>query len=474
MSEPSKDVKAIKSTDKRPIITLDCLFRGIAGLYTGEHDEPSPIDITWADNSSVLTEKDVKPKLLMVEDSRFFGKLLKQKIESKLGHPVFWAPTYAEAKQLLEQEQGDFFLGLLDLNLPDSKPGEVVDLVGTYKIPAVVFTAELSNDIREDIWAKNVADYVIKQGSQDIEYVLSTIKRLYANAEIKILLVDDSRFSREHMARLLTIHRYQILQAENGEQALNTLKEHPDIHLVIADYNMPGMNGDELTRRIRNQYSHEDLSIIGISAQGNSMLSAKFIKSGANDFIIKPFISEEFYCRVSQNVEMMANIKTIRDLSNRDYLTNLYNRRYFFETAKEIFSTTSKNNGYLALGMVDIDDFKSVNDTYGHDAGDAVLCRISSILQGSFQEPNIVARVGGEEFNVLVPDIESKDATGPFEKARLRIEAAELKIGDETLHVTVSIGVCTQKLESLSAMITNADQLLYKAKESGKNRVVSS
>ncbi len=414
----------------------------------------------------------MKPKLLMVEDSRFFGTLLKQKIEKKLGHRVFWASTYAMAKQLLEEERGDFFLGLLDLNLPDSKPGEVVDLVRGYKIPAVVFTAELSNDIREDIWAKNVADYVIKQGSQDIDYVISTIRRLYLNSEIKVLLVDDSRFSREHMARLLAIHRYQTLQAENGEEALAALKEDLGIQLAIVDYNMPGMNGDELTRRIRNTHRHEDLSIIGVSAQGNSLLSAKFIKSGANDFIIKPFISEEFYCRVSQNVEMLTNIKTIRELSNRDYLTNLYNRRYFFENAKELFVKAAKQDHPLALGMIDIDNFKFVNDTYGHDAGDAVLCRISNILQASFQKTDIVARFGGEEFCVLVSGPESEDARLLFEKARLRIEATELNVGDKILRITVSVGVCTHRLESLAEMISNADQLLYKAKNANKNCVI--
>jgi diguanylate cyclase (GGDEF)-like protein len=318
-----------------------------------------------------------------------------------------------------------------------------------------------------------VADYVIKQGQQDVNYVVSVIHRLYRNSTIKIVLVDDSRFSREHMANLLQIHRYQILQAANGEQALGILDAHPDVHLLITDFNMPGMNGDELTRRIRERYSHENLAIIGISALGNALLSAKFIKSGANDFITKPFTSEEFYCRVTQNVEMLTYIRTVRELSNQDYLTGLYHRRYLFETGGKLFASALRGALPLALGMVDIDDFKSINDQYGHDIGDMVLRRVSEILKCGFRESDIVVRYGGEEFCVLISNAQPANATIPFEKARLHISAAEIDLGEETLRITVSIGVCSQIGESLKAMISDADRLLFEAKKAGENRVVA-
>jgi diguanylate cyclase (GGDEF)-like protein len=122
--------------------------------------------------------------------------------------------------------------------------------------------------------------------------------------------------------------------------------------------------------------------------------------------------------------------------------------------------------------MIDIDDFKTINDNYGHDIGDMVLHRVSEILKHGFRESDIVVRYGGEEFCVLITNAQPSNAGVPFEKARLRISAAEINLEEETLRITVSIGVCSQIGESLQSMISSADQLLFEAKKAGKNRVV--
>ena len=120
------------------------------------------------------------------------------------------------------------------------------------------------------------------------------------------------------------------------------LKRHPDIKMVISDYFMPGMDGVELTRRIRHRHRKDQLAVIGISAYGNTILSARFIKNGANDFLNKPFSSEEFYCRVTQNLEMLEYIQKLRETSIRDPLTGLFNRRRFFEAAKELHARLAR------------------------------------------------------------------------------------------------------------------------------------
>ncbi|MFC1886896.1 response regulator [Thermodesulfobacteriota bacterium] len=248
------------------------------------------------------------PRILLVEDSIFFGKLVKKRIEAQLGFKVSWYKTYSEVKKSLTSGKTPFFIGLLDLNLPDASDGEIVDLVLSRKIPSIVFTGEVSNKIRERVWSKNIIDYVLKRDEEDIKYIVYLINRIYLNRTIKVLVVDDSKTIRTHICGLLKVHQYNLLEAHDGLDALNQLARHPDIKLVITDYHMPNLDGFELTKKIRTSFDKDDLAIIGVSARDDNILAAQFIKNGANDFIGKPFAVEEFYCRVTQNIEKIENI----------------------------------------------------------------------------------------------------------------------------------------------------------------------
>jgi diguanylate cyclase (GGDEF)-like protein len=231
------------------------------------------------------------------------------------------------------------------------------------------------------------------------------------------------------------------------------------------------MDGIQLTKKIRRRYNKDQVAIIGISAQEKKILSAHFIKNGANDFIHKPFLSEEFYCRVTQNIELLERIEKIKELSNKDYMTGLYNRRYFFESGRKLFKKAEKQNYSIVIAMVDIDFFKQINDTYGHDAGDEVIKNVSGILKKRFRESDIVSRFGGEEFCILAMNMEPKHSFMLFEELRKMIEISEIRVGDKTIQTTVSIGVCATPLSSLDEMIKQADLMLYKAKKAGRNRV---
>ncbi len=411
-------------------------------------------------------------KVLVVEDSRLFGSMLKKEIESVTNFSVEWLQTYGETRERLEQGKGDFFAALLDLNLPDAPNGEVVDLVLTENIPVIVFTGDMSDDAREYIWSKKVAEYVLKEDSQSIDYIIYLLRRLRRNAEIKILIVDDSRFYRKIIRDLLQIHKYQTVEAADGLEALELLARHNDIAMVVTDYNMPGMNGFELVKEIRATYNRDKLSIIGLSTEGSSSMSARFIKSGANDFLNKPFGHEEFYCRISQSVVMMENIQRIMDLSNKDPLTDLYNRRFFFEAAYKMLASAKRDQITVSIGMLDIDYFKKVNDTYGHDIGDEVIKHLASTLSNRFRDTDVVARFGGEEFCVLMVNMEKEHVFSVYEELRRKIAATTLTFADQTVQYKVSVGVCCQAMDSVEEMIKQADLMLYEAKEGGRNRVV--
>lgn len=413
-------------------------------------------------------------EILLVEDNNMLASLIKKKIRSELRFEVKIAPTYADAAKILEDDAHEFFVAVLDLVLPDAPNGEIVDLVLSKHIPSIVLTGQVDADMQEKIWSKMVIDYVLKGSSHNIDYVVSLIRRIHRNNTIKVMVVDNSAVSRQHTSDLLKVHQFQVFDAPDGNEALRILKEHPDIKLVITDFNMPRMDGFQLTKKIRRLYTKDELAIIGVSTWGSNTLSAHFIKHGANDFFNKPFLAEELYCRVTQNIEMLENIQALRETLNEDYLTHLYNRRFFFEAGRKLFANAKRGDLTLTIAMIDIDFFKNINDTYGHDVGDEVLRQEADVLRRRFRSSDIVCRFGGEEFCILASNVDPAYTFKIFDDLRQKIEALAFDAGERQIHLTVSIGVTHALMRSLEEMISQSDARLYEAKAGGRNKVVVS
>jgi diguanylate cyclase (GGDEF)-like protein len=413
-------------------------------------------------------------KILIVEDSQFFMHVLKRRIGQDLGFDIIAAETLAEARTAIEVHGSDLFLCLIDLVLPDAPNGEIVDLMTENKLPTVVFTGAFSEDLREQVLSLNVIDYVTKDSPASLEYLVSMVRRLCLNAHLKAIVVDDSKTARAYIRDLLRLYRFQVLEATNGEEALDLLKEHPDARLVVTDYYMPKVDGFELTKQIRKTHSRAQLAVIGVSTGGNAPLSARFIKYGANDFINKPFLREEFFCRIAQNMDNLDYINALSRAAQLDPLTGLHNRRFLYEAAGKSLATTLRAGGRPAVAVVDLDNFKAINDTHGHDVGDQVLVALAEVLRETVKrKSDIVARFGGEEFNIFTPDLHPDLAFTFFDGIRAAVGEKCIDIPNVgCIQVTCSIGVTVQPDEDLRIMIQRADVLLYRAKEAGRNQVV--
>ncbi|MDA8165616.1 MAG: diguanylate cyclase [Desulfobacteraceae bacterium] len=412
-------------------------------------------------------------QILLVEDSRAIGTLVRGKIQSTLGIKVHWVQTFQETVRALGIGE-PYCLSILDLTLPDTRSGEIVDFVLSRGVPVIIFAGRLDRELHESFWSKMIVDYVLKDNPASIDYLVSLVRRLFRNRFIDVLVADDSESSRLEIANLLTIHKYNVFYAKDGQEALAVFEANPGIKLVIVDYYMPRLDGIQLTREIRRWHSKEEVAIIGISGRQQANLPAMFLKNGANDFITKPFVSEEFYCRVTQNVDLLEYIETIRNSSNTDYLTGLYNRRYFFELGRKLLAGMRRGHISLAVAMIDIDYFKRINDTYGHEAGDLVLKQLATLLKERFRATDIVSRYGGEEFCILAANMAGEHAEAVLDRVRQQIERTDFDLGFATIRLTVSIGLCHSdfgRYETLEEMIETADTTLYMAKEEGRNRV---
>jgi diguanylate cyclase (GGDEF)-like protein len=411
-------------------------------------------------------------RILIVEDNKTLAKLIAKKLQTALPFEVDVVFNMAEAKLFLQKYT--YFVTLLDINLPDAPNGEIIDYVLSKGQHVIVLSGNIDKNFRKTILQKNIIDYVNKSGIEDINYIIQTIQRLQNNKNHKILVVDDSIVVRKMMSALLENLFFTVYTVAHGEEALGMLNTHPDISLMITDYNMPVMNGLELVKETRKIFTKNDLCIIAISVHDDEEMNALFLKQGANDFIKKPFSKEEFSCRINNSIEALENLQTITNHANRDYLTGLYNRRYFHEHMAEYIAESKESAEQFTVAVIDIDYFKKINDSYGHDTGDKVIVSLADILRANLSHRDIISRFGGEEFCLVLKNEDISHSLSILESLRTQVQNTNIKIDTHnSINITISIGLASfNEEDDLEASINQADMMLYKAKQEGRNRTV--
>ncbi len=391
-------------------------------------------------------------------------------LRQKWGCEVLVASNLAEARAVLDTDGARIFAAVCDVNLPDAPYGEVVDLVGKYRIPAIALTGTITDDIRRMMSQGLIVDYVLKKGVLSYDYVVQWVGRLHRNSTTKVLVADDSPSSLQIINGMLSLQGLQVITAKNGQEALVALKAHPDIKLVLVDYNMPVVDGFEFVLEARRTLGKERLAVIGISGENRADISAQFLKHGANDFISKPYSFEEMTCRVNQNLEMLDLVESLHTLANRDYLTGLYNRRYFFEHGQAVFQQACRQKQVAVAAMIDIDHFKVINDTYGHAYGDQVIKHVAECLNHHFPR-TLIARLGGEEF-ALLNVVDSADTVRhKLQSLRVQLPTQSSLAAPNGVAVAISIGMSDAVSADLPKLLHEADKRLYSAKQNGRNRL---
>ncbi|GJN47361.1 GGDEF domain-containing response regulator [Pseudomonas tohonis] len=407
--------------------------------------------------------------ILVVEDSPLVLKILEHLFRQEPDlQPVFCA-SCAEAEVLLETSAALFFAAIVDLNLPDAPDGEIVDLVLRYELPCVVLSGSYKEQRRDELLLKGVVDYVLKESQHSYEYVFRLLHRLVRNCGVKILVAEDSEATRNFVHRVLTPHLYQIIEARDGDEALHILQEQPDIDLLLVDHGMPGISGFDLVKMLRQKLHRTELIILGLSADQKGSLSAMFIKHGADDFLRKPFCTEELNCRVMSTLERRDLMRALKQAALFDSLTNLYNRRAFYEQGLQLFQQAQRAGQELSVAMLDLDFFKQINDKFGHASGDTALVMFSRVLAHAFPDA-LLGRLGGEEFALV------SKGDAPTVKAaldQLRRNCARLKYAADAPPLSFSAGVYQGVPEDLESLLHEADQRLYQAKHEGRGRTIA-
>lgn len=312
-----------------------------------------------------------------------------------------------------------------------------------------------------------------------------------ADGPVRVLVVDDLPDNVEILRARLESRGYAVDSAENGEEALRKVKEAPP-QLILCDVMMPGIDGYEVARRIKDGAKTGTLPfipIILVTALGETEHIVQGLNTGADDYIAKPYHFQELEARVramlrikrlqdeldQKNRELEVANKRLRKLSITDGLTELYNHRHVHELLRDEFERSRRTEEPLAVTMIDLDRFKAVNDTYGHPTGDVILYETARILRDTAREIDSVGRYGGEEFIVILPNTDEDEAARFAERVRTAVEAHVYRDEENEIRMTCSSGAASfpsDGVEKPEQLLKKADDALYVAKETGRNRVV--
>ncbi|NOQ32330.1 MAG: diguanylate cyclase [Helicobacteraceae bacterium] len=409
-------------------------------------------------------------KVLIVDDSEDIVEYFVQ-VLNRCTSPVepIFALTHKDAIEIINNQTISVIL--VELLLHDACAKRLVNSAVVKNIPTIVLTS--IQDKKESFQKLNIVEYIVKENRSSLEYAADVLKRVLKNYDTTVLVVDDSKIAIEKYSKALKKLNLNVVSSNNAKEALELLQDSTTkISIVITDYNMPNVNGYELTIKIREKYKKDNLSIMIVSSMDCSDTIVSCLKMGANDYLLKPYNDEMLAVRVTNNLELLDLFHQTKEISHRDFLTSLFNRRYFFEASTDIFNNIQKSDKAVAIAMIDIDHFKTINDTYGHDIGDLALKEAANILKHNLRTSDLLARFGGEEFCILLDRSSQEQSKEIVENLRQKVEENVVKSGDITIKYTISIGLCYGKYKNAEEMIKHADDALYIAKHNGRNRVV--
>ena len=527
--------------------------------------------------------------ILIVDNSLVIKNLLKNSLSNLQEVILFEATSIKEVEELVYKNK--FFLVISNLVLPDSIDFEILKLLKKEKLPTIIFSS-ITESNHLEVEYPNIINHIIKDvnGFQFIHKLVSTMS--YCHDE-KVLLVDDSTTQAEYIKEILEKLLLKVIITKNGIEALHILDKESRISFVLTDYEMPVMDGLELTKKIREHKNYNQIPIIITTSINDNNLKINFYKYGANDILIKPILQEELiskiidiflnqkyiediesfnellnkniitsttdltgkiltvsdaFCRISgykkdeligknhnilRHPDMQKSLyedmwntikngqswegevknlkknggyywvkstiepifskdgsiigyssiryditdkKKLEIISITDGLTNIYNRRFFNEVFPKIINNAKRKNELVAFLFMDIDYFKLYNDNYGHQKGDDVLVTFAKCLKDNLHRfTDFAFRLGGEEFAVIYQADDKEKAITFANQIRKNIENLKIehKYNSASEYITASMGlICKNAIDiDYDKIYKEADDLLYEAKENGRNQI---
>jgi two-component system cell cycle response regulator len=297
---------------------------------------------------------------------------------------------------------------------------------------------------------------------------------------MRILIADDSIVSRHLLDATLRKWGYEVVAASDGVEAWNILQAEDAPNLAILDWVMPGMTGPEVCRRVREH--SKDLKekdtytyLLLLTSKSLKEDLIEGMEAGADDYVTKPFDQHELKVRLRAGIRIIDLQHQLRDQATKDFLLHIWNRSSILDILQRELIRGSRENRWVGVVLADLDHFKSINDTFGHFAGDEVLREFSRRMQNSIRPYDAIGRYGGEEFLIVLPGSDESGTANQAERMRKALDAEPILINQEGRAVTCSFGATSWRPgmdKDSESLIRIADAALYAAKHQGRNRVV--
>lgn len=418
--------------------------------------------------------------ILIVEPSRTVAYTLST-LFGKYGFEARVARCGQEALEMLKDSAADLLCFAFELG--DMDGIEFFVSAKSQKLvqhqPGLMFASTQHKTVLNRALVAGVTECFAKRNLDQLEQFVERFSSSNsARMKGRVLLVEDSPSAAMFYRQILERMGLQIEHCKSAEGAITNLALH-SYDLVVTDYILAGAKtGFSVIRAVREAPGKGAMTpILAISSFDDMARRVEILRNGANDFVGKPVVAEELQARVSNLLRMQQLMRRLesqhevmKDIAMRDQLTSLYNRYYLNEISSTLIGDAHDNGQPLSMMFVDADHFKRINDTRGHKIGDQVLQQFAKELQGICRSDDLVARIGGEEFVIVLPGVALDEAAARGETLRQRIE--ELKPCG--IAVTASIGVATlEKDESYDGLFQRADSAMYRAKTMGRNRVAT-
>lgn len=289
-----------------------------------------------------------------------------------------------------------------------------------------------------------------------------------------ILVVDDEEANLYALRLILESKSFRCIEATSGKEALDAaMDSEPDV--ILLDIHMPEMDGFEVCRRLKADSRTAHIPIVFLTARYRDHAEiARGLEVGAYDYVTKPFNTAELTARIGVMMRIRRAEDEARKASLTDSLTGLQNRRFLETRLEEEMARSERHSVPLSCVMLDLDHFKKINDSHGHSVGDNVLRDVAVILRRHIRKSDLAIRYGGEEFVVVLFSTDADAAQIVAERVRADVERHSIKAGDETLKLTVSVGIASfpeQGIKTVDDLMHRADEALYQAKGRGRNMV---
>ncbi len=446
--------------------------------------EMRSVHMEWMGQKVVLASlRDITERKKMADDLKRANRNLKKAVaELKKSNNTI----LSQQKAVIEEERLKLLLQVAgatahELNQPLSVLLQSIELIqenmqNPEQVQEFVELAEASGKKLRGL-VKNIQ----KVPSYEINPLEEDTCIADCNFAITVLSVEDRPEDYEKIKFLLRNNvKIKLLHVESIEKGLQVINR-SEVDIVLLDHVLP--DGDSLDFLKLLREDELEVPVVVVTGQGNEMVASKIIQAGAFDYLPKERLNKKSLSRCILNAlekyrlnqELKRAMQQMASMAARDGLTGLYNKRYFIEALEREVARACRYKSELSLCMIDFDDFKKVNDTYGHPTGDNLLFDFSRLLSENFRQSDLVCRYGGEEFAVIIPNTNSENARKVCERFRKRVNKKVFTCISEDFRATVSIGIASLSIDNPStfyALIAMSDRALYQAKTTGKNKVV--